>query len=75
MEDAWYQFAAYNSQAYYGYGCDDEAEFFEDYLNRGRDANLYHRTRLTDKEAAELRLDDRDDTVNLGDDAYLGREA
>ncbi len=75
MEDAWYQFAAYNSQAYYGYGCDDEAEFFEDYLNRGRDANLYHRTRLTDKEAAELRLDDRDDTVNLGDDASLGREA
>jgi hypothetical protein len=66
---------AHNSRAYYGYGCDDEAEFFEDYLNRGRGINLYHRTRLTDEQAAELRLDDRDGTVNLGDDAYLAREA
>jgi len=63
----WFAFRAYNQEARYGWGDAAEADEYCDLLNTGRAINLYQVYPLDDREAAELRLDDRDDTVNLDD--------
>lgn len=40
-QQQWYEFAAYNSGAIYGYGTEAEAEKYCDHLNKGREINLY----------------------------------
>lgn len=53
----WYKFRAYNSQTQYGWTqAAGVAEAACDWLNRGREINLYGMTELTDAEAVEQRL-------------------
>ena len=37
----WYEFKAYNTGAIYGYGTESEAEKYCDYLNKGREINVF----------------------------------
>ena len=66
----WWEFRAYNSEARYGYGDEQDAEAYCDHLNLGRDINVYAPAALTDANAEMLRLDQRSDTISLGDELH-----
>jgi hypothetical protein len=76
---SFYEFRAYNSQIIYGYGTERDADLYEDFLNIGREINHYGKSAVSKYRAKELRLDDRDDIVDLDDasdllDAAIDRE-
>lgn len=56
MTEFWFKFSAYNSQALYGYGTQDQASQYEDKLNWSRAINHYSATQLSEDEANELCL-------------------
>ena len=66
--EQWFAFRAHNSQTVYGWGTPTEAEAYADHLSKGREVNLYGAYEMTDTEAAEERLEDRTDAVNLDDE-------
>jgi hypothetical protein len=39
--ETWYEFTAYNTPTLYGYGNQEEAEKYCDFLNKGREINMY----------------------------------
>src|SRR5687768_14100213 len=57
----WFAFRAYNSETQYGYGTTEDADRYSDLLNTGREVDLFSAYELTDEEAAELGLKDRED--------------
>lgn len=66
MSEKWFAFRAYNSQALYGFGTDEEAKAYGALvLNADREINVYGAYPLTDEEAAELRLTDNTEAFNL----------
>jgi hypothetical protein len=64
----WYRFAAYNSQALYGFGSADEAEQFCDRLNKGRDINHYAATIVSSFAVVGLGLEEAPDSFNISDE-------
>lgn len=67
----WWAFRAYNSEALYGYGYEDEARRYCRRLNGDRDINVYAREQLGPVSDAELIADldsqRRTDGFNLAD--------
>lgn len=51
-----YEFTAFNEKRIYGYGTEDEAKLYLQFLNQGREINLYEmeESSLTDDEADTL---------------------
>ena len=66
--EQWFAFRAFNSQTFYGFGTDEQADRFADHLNKRRETNVYGAYPLTTDEAIELRVDERDDAFNLDDE-------
>jgi len=71
--ERWYAFTAYNSQAHYGFGTEQEADKYQDILNRNREVNQYHYRAMSQEEAA--RLDSGDDTDGFRLDLALDTQA
>lgn len=61
-----YKFTAYNTQAMYGWGDDAKADAYCDFLNRGREINVYSWTEVTDAEEIAGH-DANGEGVNLAD--------
>lgn len=61
-----YKFAAYNTQAMYGWGDEKEADAYCDFLNRDREINVYSFSEITD-EAEIAKHDSNGEGVNLAD--------
>lgn len=62
-----YKFAAYNTQAQYGWGDETEADAYCDHLNRNREINVYSFAEITDEdEIAEH--ESNSEGVNLADE-------
>lgn len=59
-----YKFSAYNTQAMYGWGDDTEAAAYCDFLNIGREINVYSYSEITDEDEIAKR---DGDGVNLQD--------
>lgn len=70
MTEAWYAFRAYNTQNVYAFGTEKQAERYADKLNENRDINVYGAYRLTDEEAAELKLEDNTEAFSLDEVEY-----
>lgn len=66
--EQWFAFRAYNSQTLYGFGTSEEAECYADALSASKEINLYGAYPLTADEAKELKLESRDDAINLEDE-------
>jgi hypothetical protein len=64
----WYEFTAYNAQAIYGFGTEQEADGYSDILNRGREINVYGYRPMTEAEAAPFNSGDRTDGFNLDEE-------
>lgn len=68
MSCKWHIFKAYNQQTFYGFGTKDEAEKYADYLNKGKDINLYYADPASPEDAERLDADNGwGDQVNLSD--------
>lgn len=61
-----YKFTAYNTQAMYGWGDDQEAVAYCDHLNRAREINVYSYAEITDADEIAS-LDDSGEGVNIAD--------
>lgn len=61
-----YKFTAYNTQAMYGWGDDQEADAYCEHLNRNREINVYSWTEITDEDEIN-RHDKGGEGVNLAD--------
>lgn len=61
-----FKFSAYNSQALYGWGDENEADAYCDHLNRNREINVYSFAEVTDEDEIAKR-DDNAEGVNLAD--------
>jgi hypothetical protein len=68
MNEQWFAFRAYNSQALYGYGTEEQAEAYVDDLNRQlrRDVNVYGAYALSDDESRGL--EENTEAFNLDDE-------
>jgi hypothetical protein len=66
MEDT-YAFTAYNTETQYGYGTENEAQQYLNFLNQDREINLYEMevSDLTDEQADRLAFNLRDNPVHL----------
>ncbi len=64
----WYEFRAYNTQVEYGYGTADAADAYCDKLNADRDINCFGAYVLTADQAAEMKLEQNSEAVNLDDE-------
>jgi hypothetical protein len=60
MTEQWFQFIAYNSQAHYGFGFEEEANQYLGLLNEGREINHYYYEPMSADET--ISLDSGDDT-------------
>jgi hypothetical protein len=60
--EATYAFTAYNTETQYGYGTENEAQQYLDFLNQDREINLYEMevAGLTDEQAERLAFNLRD---------------
>lgn len=73
--EKWFKFSAYNSQAIYGYGTEQEADAYCDRLNRNREINVYGAEEITDPDTlADFDAGKRDDGFNLADALDADRE-
>lgn len=63
--ESWYEFRAFNAQAIYGYGTADEADRYSDLLNAGRETAHYAAYVIPAAQAAEMKLEERDDVFSL----------
>jgi hypothetical protein len=61
-----YRFGAYNTEAVYGWGAENEADKYCDFLNRKREINVYGFEEVTDANEIATR-DEQGDGVNLAD--------
>lgn len=75
MEQQWFEFRAYNTQALYGFGTEAEADRYADALNEGREINVYAPYPLTEAEAIELCLDDNTEAFILEDELRARADA
>jgi hypothetical protein len=73
--EKWFEFTAFNSQAHYGFGTEQEASAYQDILNRKREVGQYGYTEITDADAlAKLNSGDDTDGFRL-DDAIATQKA
>jgi len=63
----WYCFAAFNTQALYGFGSPEEAALFCDRLNVGREINHYAATEC-DADVVGLGLEEAPESFNIADE-------
>lgn len=61
-----YRFSAYNSQTEYGWGTEEEAGKYCDYLNRSREINVYGYREITDVDEI-MKRDEDGEVINLAD--------
>lgn len=64
---SFFKIAAYNTQALYFWGTEENAERYVDWLNRDREINTYSAQAIQEAEWAEY--EGRDDVLN-GEEAY-----
>lgn len=62
-----YKFSAWNTQAMYGWGDDDEAAKYCEFLNRSREINVYAFEEITDEDQI-AEHDGNGEGVNLADE-------
>lgn len=62
-----YKFTAYNTETIYGFGTEEEAITYQDWLNRDRQINLYERavSELSDEQADTLAINIRENLNDL----------
>lgn len=62
-----YEFAAYNTETIYGYGTEAEATQYLEWLNQGKEINLYEMgvSDLTDEQADTLAINLRENLADL----------
>ena len=70
MTESWYAFRTYNSKNIYAYGTEQQAERYAEKINKDRDINVYGAYRVSDEEAAELKLEDSTEAFNLDEVEY-----
>lgn len=70
-----YKFAAYNSQALYGWGTEAEAIAYADHLNRDREINVYCFAEVTDTDELAKLDAGYGDQLNLSDELIAVRNA
>lgn len=65
--EATYEFTAYNSEKFYGYGTREEAEIYLRWLNRNREINLYgmSKSNLTEDQADHLAISLQENIADL----------
>lgn len=65
--EATYEFSAYNTESVYGYGTENEAAQYLDWLNKGREVNLFEMavSGLTEDQADTLAINLRDNLADL----------
>jgi hypothetical protein len=68
MTEQWFKFIAYNSQAHYGFGREDEADRYLDLLNENREINHYYYEPMLPGETAGLDSEDDTDGFRLEDE-------
>ena len=68
--EATYEFSAHNNESIYGYGTEEEASAYRDWLNKEREINLYEISvfGLTAERADTLTFNLRDDLAHLAID-------
>ena len=64
---SFFKIDAYNTQALYGWGSEENADRYTDWLNRNREINVYSAQAIPEGEWAEY--EGRDDVLN-GEEAY-----
>ncbi len=69
--ETWYEIGGPNLQAQYGYGTLAQAEAYCDYLNLGKDVNLYAAKEITDQRL----LDDLNAVPMVRNDGFNFDEA
>jgi hypothetical protein len=64
-----YKFSAYNAESVYGFGTETEAAQYLDWLNKGREINLFEMavSEPTDEQADTLAINLRDNLLDLND--------
>jgi hypothetical protein len=62
-----YKFSAYNAESVYGFGTESEATQYLNWLNKGREINLFEMavSDLTDEQADTLAINLRDNLLDL----------
>ena len=57
-----YEFSAYNTESVYGFGSESEATQYLEWLNRGKEINLFEmsETKMTDEQSDTLAMNLRD---------------
>lgn len=62
-----FEFTAYNTETQYGYGTEAEATLYLDWLNKGREINLYQMAKsdITDEQADTLAINLRENLAEL----------
>lgn len=66
--DRWFAFRAYNSQTLFGYGTEEEADLYADFLNTSRTYNVYGAYPVSADEDDAENLERNTDAFNLADE-------
>lgn len=74
--EQWFAFTAYNSQALYGFGTQDEADRYCDLINSDREINVYAAEAIEDADrVAALESGDDQTGFAIADELQAAREA